>query len=280
MEILLGNDVVKEITKQIKKDLEDLNGYIPTLAIVRVGENPDDISYERAAIKRFEKLGMNTKAIAYSADVDNVSFVNSFKKINEDESINGILLMRPLPKHIDEDQITNMIDPLKDIDCIGPTNLAKVFASDESGFEPCTAKAVMEMIDYAGIDLRGKRAVVVGRSLVVGKPVSMMLMKKNATITICHTGTKNMEEVCKQGEILVAAAGRAKMINEKHVAKGAYVFDVGINVDEEGNLCGDVDMDSIGHLAALCTPVPRGVGTVTTSVLAKQVVKAAKLQKK
>ena len=168
-----------------------------------------------------------------------------------------------------------MIDPKKDLDGISPVNIAKVFSGDSTGFAPCTAEAVIEMLDYAGIDIKGKRVTVVGRSLVIGKPVSMLLMKRNATVTVCHTKTVDMEGTCKNAEILVAAAGSARMIKKDYVAEGAIVVDVGINVDEEGNLCGDVDFDAITDIAAIATPVPGGVGSVTTSVLAKHLVKAA-----
>ena len=184
-------------------------------------------------------------------------------------------MLRPLPKQLDEKQIENKIDPRKDLDGISPLNLAKVYAGDESGYAPCTAEAVIEMLDYAGIDIKGKRVTVVGRSLVIGKPVSMLLMKRNATVTVCHTKTVDMAGTCKNAEILVAAAGSARMIKKEYVADGAVVIDVGINVDDNGNLCGDVDFDAISDIAAAATPVPGGVGSVTTSVLAKHLVKAA-----
>ena len=280
MDILYGNDVVKAMSEQIQKELASLSGYIPKLAIVRIGERPDDLAYEKGAVKRFEKLGMKSQVYSFPEDIGNQAFSFAFSDINADNDIDGILLLRPLPRHIDEKDITKIINPNKDVDCISPINVAKVFSSDESGFAPCTAEAVMEMIAYAGIDLTGKRATVVGRSMVIGKPVTMMLMKKNATVTVCHTRTTDMETACKNAEVLVAAAGRARMINRNYVSKGAYVFDVGINVDESGYMCGDVDIDDISDIAKLCTPVPKGVGTVTTSVLAKHVLKAAKMRRK
>ena len=166
-----------------------------------------------------------------------------------------------------------------DSDGISPMNLAKVYAGDPTGYGPCTAEAVIEMLDYAGVDLKGKRAVVIGRSLVIGKPVAMMLMKKNATVTVCHTKTVDMPGVCKGAEVLVAAAGVAKMVDKSFVADGAVVIDVGINVDEDGNLCGDVDFEDVAGNASVCTPVPGGVGSVTTSVLAKHLLKAAKARR-
>ena len=169
-----------------------------------------------------------------------------------------------------------MIDPKKDIDGISPMNMAKVYAGDASGFAPCTAEAVVEMLDFAGIDCTGKKVTVVGRSLVIGKPVTMLLMKKNATVTVCHTRTKDMKEECRAADIVVAAAGVAKMLDASYLSEGAVVIDVGINVDADGNLCGDVDFDSASEKASLITPVPGGVGSVTTSVLAKHLLQAAK----
>ena len=212
-------------------------------------------------------------------NIDNDTFQKEFDKINEDEDIDGILLLRPLPKHLDEKAIENRIASVKDLDGISPMNLAKVYAGDPTGYGPCTAEAVIEMLDYAGVDLKGKRAVVIGRSLVIGKPVAMMLMKKNATVTVCHTKTVDMPGVCKGAEVLVAAAGVAKMVDKSFVADGAVVIDVGINVDEDGNLCGDVDFEDVAENASVCTPVPGGVGSVTTSVLAKHLLKAAKARR-
>ena len=183
-----------------------------------------------------------------------------------------------MPKHIDEKAVENRIDPRKDLDGISPVNLAKVYAGDETGYAPCTAEAVIEMLDYAGVDIKGKRVTVVGRSLVIGKPVAMLLMKRNATVTVVHTKTVDMAATCKHAEILVAAAGSARMIKPEYVADGAVVIDVGINVDEEGKLCGDVDFEAIGNIASIATPVPGGVGSVTTSVLAKHLVKAAHMR--
>ncbi len=276
MEILRGADVAKSINEQLIKGLEKLDGKIPHLAIIRVGERPDDMSYERGALKKMEKVGFEATSYTFPADITNDDFQKEFDKINENEDVDGILLLRPLPKHIDEKLIEKKINPDKDIDGISPVNLAKVFAGDETGFAPCTAEAVIEMLDYAGVDLTGKRAVVVGRSLVIGKPVAMMLLKKNATVTICHTRTKDMKKTCHDAEIVVAAAGCAKMINADYVGDGAVVIDVGINVDEDGKLCGDVELDSLEGKASLATPVPGGVGSVTTSVLAKHLFKAAK----
>ena len=275
MEILKGLPVANAINEKLMEQVKSTEGPLPHLAIIRVGERPDDCSYERGAVKKMDKVGVRCTTYTFDADIDNETFQAEFDKINENPDIDGILMLRPLPKQLDEKQIENKIDPRKDLDGISPLNLAKVYAGDESGYAPCTAEAVIEMLDYAGIDIKGKRVTVVGRSLVIGKPVSMLLMKRNATVTVCHTKTVDMAGTCKNAEILVAAAGSARMIKKEYVADGAVVIDVGINVDDEGNLCGDVDLDAISDIAAAATPVPGGVGSVTTSVLAKHLVKAA-----
>lgn len=275
MEILKGLPVANAINEKLMEQVKSIEGPLPHLAIIRVGERPDDCSYERGAVKKMDKVGVRCTTYTFDADIDNDTFQAEFDKINENPDIDGILMLRPLPKQLDEKQIENKIDPRKDLDGISPLNLAKVYAGDESGYAPCTAEAVIEMLDYAGIDIKGKRVTVVGRSLVIGKPVSMLLMKRNATVTVCHTKTVDMAGTCKNAEILVAAAGSARMIRKEYVADGAVVIDVGINVDDEGNLCGDVDFDAISDIAAAATPVPGGVGSVTTSVLAKHLVKAA-----
>ena len=275
MEILKGLPVANAINEKLMEQVKSIEGPLPHLAIIRVGERPDDCSYERGAVKKMDKVGVRCTTYTFDADIDNETFQAEFDEINENPDIDGILMLRPLPKQLDEKQIENKIDPGKDLDGISPLNLAKVYAGDESGYAPCTAEAVIEMLDYAGIDIKGKRVTVVGRSLVIGKPVSMLLMKRNATVTVCHTKTVDMAGTCKNAEILVAAAGAARMIKKEYVADGAVVIDVGINVDDEGNLCGDVDFDEISDIAAAATPVPGGVGSVTTSVLAKHLVKAA-----
>ena len=276
MEILKGLPVANAINEKLIEEVKNLKGPLPRLAIIRVGERPDDCSYERGAVKKMEKVGFRCSTFAFPGDIDNDTFQAEFDKINNDDDIDGILLLRPLPKHLDERSVEERIDPRKDLDGISPMNLAKVFAGDETGYGPCTAEAVIEMLDFAGIDPKGRRATVVGRSLVIGKPVAMMLMKRNATVTVCHTKTADMAGTCKNAEILVAAAGCAKMINKDFVAQDAVVIDVGINVDENGNLCGDVDFQDIEGRVAIATPVPGGVGSVTTSVLAKHLLKAAK----
>lgn len=274
MELLKGADVIAAMKQRMQKELEK-QSRTPKLAIIRVGERPDDMSYERGAKKRMQGIGIICESHVFPADISNEVFLKEFEIINTDSGVDGILVLRPLPAHLDEKRIEQMIDPAKDVDGISPINMAKVFAGDDSGFAPCTAQAVVEMLDFAGIELSGKRVAIIGRSLVVGKPLAMLLMKKNATVTVCHTKTVDMPTICREAEIVIAAAGRAKMIDQTYIGKDAIVIDVGINMDENNKLCGDVDLDSIQALASMATPVPGGVGTVTTSVLAQHVVQAA-----
>lgn len=276
MEILKGAAVTAAIKEQVQGMMEGLEGQPPKLAIVRVGERPDDLSYERGAMKRMEAFGLRAQSYAFPEEINGEDFKEAFAAINRDPDVTGILLLKPLPPQIPEREIEAIIDPAKDLDGISPVNMAKVFAGEADGFAPCTAEAVVEVLKAYGIPISGKRAVIVGRSLVVGRPLAMLLLKENATVTVCHTRTKNLEEECRRAEILVAAAGRAKMLGASHVGEQAVVIDVGINVDEDGKLCGDVDFASIDGRAAMATPVPGGVGAVTTAVLAKHLAQAAK----
>ena len=275
MIILKGAEVSAKIREQVQEMLEGLGGKVPCLAIVRVGENPDDLSYERGAMKKMASFGLEARSYSFSGDISHEEFKEEFKKINEDPGVSGILLLRPLPKHIQEADIEKLIDPDKDLDGISPVNVAKVFAGDATGFAPCTAEAVVEVLKTNNIPIAGKRAVIVGRSMVVGKPLAMLLMKENATVTVCHTKTLDLAGTCRMGEILVAAAGRAKMLDGSFVGHNAVVIDVGINVDDSGKLWGDVDFESIRDKASMATPVPGGVGAVTTAVLARHLVWAA-----
>ena len=274
---LKGMDVANGMKGKLTARVEALKekGVNPCLGIVRIGERPDDLSYERGAIRRCEGIGLECKVFSFPADIDNDSFLVEFKKINADDTIHGLLVFRPMPNHIDEESVKNIIDPKKDMDCMSDINLAKVFAGDETGYAPCTPRAVIEMLKHFEINLTGKKVTLVGRSLVVGKPLAMLLLKENATLTICHTRTVDIEGECRNAEILIAAAGAAKMIKGSFVKEGAIVIDVGINVDDEGNLCGDVDFDEVEPIAGSITPVPGGVGTVTTSILALHTIEAA-----
>ena len=279
MDILKGAPTVQAMFDKMQIQLMHLEGYQPHLAIIRVGEKPDDIAYERGAKSRMEKTGLRCSCYEFPADISMEEFEQSFDFINNDEDIDGILLLRPLPKHLDEAMIVSKIDPEKDMDGISPVNMAKVFMGDKTGYAPCTAQAVMELLEQEGINVSGKRVAVIGRSLVVGRPLAMLLMHKNATVTICHTKTQNAEAICRSCDIVVAAAGCAKMVGSAYLGNDTTVIDVGINVDENGKICGDVDFEAIKDIAKAATPVPGGVGSVTTSVLAAHTIRAA-LKKK
>lgn len=274
---LRGKKVSDGIKEYVSKELETLS-FVPKLAIVRVGENPDDMSYERGATKKLKSFGLDVASYVFPQDISDEDFKKAFKDINENDEVTGILLLRPLPRTINEKDIENMIDPKKDLDGISPINIAKVFAGDTSGFSPCTAEAVIEVLKAYDIELTGKRVTVVGRSMVVGKPVSMLLLKENATVTMTHTRTVNLKKTCSDAEIVIAAAGRAKMLNSDYCGQDAVMIDVGINVDENGKLCGDVDYATLDGKASAATPVPGGVGTITTAVLAKHLIQAAKMR--
>ena len=272
MKLLKGIDVSNKIKEDIQKKLQA--DRIPTLAIVRVGERPDDISYEKGATKKITDFGLEVKSFCYPENITDEEFKQSFKKINDNKSIDGILLLRPLPKHIDESAIEKLIDPKKDLDGISPINIAKIMMGDKSGFAPCTAQAVVELLKFYNISIKGKNVVIIGRSLVIGKPLSMLMLSEDATVTICHSKTENLKEVTKRADILVAAIGKAKLIDASYVKKNAIVIDVGINIDSDGRLCGDVDTSDLENVAGMATPVPGGIGSVTTAVLAKHLVDA------
>lgn len=273
---MLGLDVVKAIKKEMEPKVEALlkKKITPTLAIVRVGDKPDDIAYQKAAVKRCESFGITTYIKEFKEDVNEKEFLEKLSETGTNKSIHGILLLKPLPSHLSEDKAKLLIPEEKDIDCLTSGNIAKVFASDDSGFAPCTPEAVMEMLKHYNIPIQGSNAVIIGRSMVVGKPLAMLMLKKNATVTICHTKTRNLEEIASKADILIAAAGRAKVIGKEFIKKNACVIDVGINMDENNKLCGDVDYEAVYEIAGHITPVPKGVGTVTTAILAKHVIEA------
>lgn len=264
--------------------MEDLTGRIerlsgagvtPTLAIVRVGERPDDRAYETGAVKRCEKAGVAVKRFPLPAGCSALELRAVLEHINAVSEIHGCLMLRPLPDPAMEEMACALLDPKKDVDCMTPAALAGVFAGKGWGYPPCTARACLELLKYYKTALTGKRAVVVGRSLVIGKPVSMLLQAENATVTMCHTRTVDLPAVCRGAEVLIAAAGRANLLGADHVSPGQVVLDVGINVDESGKLCGDVKFDEAEPVVSAITPVPGGVGAVTTAVLVKHVVEAA-----
>ncbi|EGT3800377.1 bifunctional 5,10-methylene-tetrahydrofolate dehydrogenase/5,10-methylene-tetrahydrofolate cyclohydrolase [Clostridioides difficile] len=279
-QIIKGKPVADKISEELIKEVDLLikEGINPKLTIVRVGARSDDLSYERGALKRCQNIGITTEVLELAEEITQEEYIDVLKRVNDDKNVNGILCFRPLPKHLNEEVIKYVIAPEKDVDCFSPINSAKVMEGDKSGFPPCTPTAVVEILKHYNVDLKGSKVTVLGRSMVVGKPVSMLLLSEHATVTICHSKTKNLSGVAAEADVLIAAIGRAKMVDESFVKDGAVVIDVGINVDEEGNLCGDVDTNAVLDKVSMITPVPAGVGSVTTSILAKHVVKACKLQ--
>ena len=276
-EILKGAPAAAAITEDLTARAEALKakGIVPTLAILRVGENDSDLAYERGAEKRCEKVGIAVKKILLPAQCTQEELLRAVESVNADDSVHGCLMFRPLPAHIDEALVSNALCAKKDVDSMTAASLNTVFTGKGDGFAPCTAQACIEILDYYGIELKGANVAVIGRSLVIGKPVSMLLQARNATVTMCHTKTVNMPEVCKRADILVVAAGKAAMVDESYTNAKQIVVDVGINVDAEGNLCGDVKFDAVEPCVAAITPVPGGVGSVTTAVLCKHVIEAA-----
>ena len=276
-EILKGKPVADAITEDIKNRSDNLKskGTTPTLAIVRVGENPADMAYERGALKRAEKAGVLVRQIILEESVDTENVVANIKKLNEDENVHGVLIFSPLPKHIDEDKVRNTLAAEKDVDGIGDRAMAGVYSGKDIGYSPCTAQACVEILKHYNIPIKGQKVTVIGRSLIIGRPVAMMLMKEHGTVTICHTRTLNIEEEAKAADILIAAAGKAKIVDQSYMTEKQVIIDVGINVDEEGNMCGDVNFENGEKIVKAITPVPGGVGSVTTSILMKHVVEAA-----
>ena len=274
---LLGKEVTASLNERIKAQAARLQekGVNPTLAIIRVGENPSDISYEKGADKRCETLGVACEKILLPEDVSQEELLAVMDRVNKNEKIHGVLLLRPLPGHLEQSAIENALDPTKDVDCMTDGSMSGVFTGKKVGFPPCTPQACMEILDYYGIDCTGKKAVVIGRSLVVGKPAAMMLIKKNATVTVCHTKTVDMPSVTREADIIIVAAGRAGVVGAEYVKPGQTVIDVGINMNVEGKLCGDVDFAAVEPIVDAITPVPGGGGSVTTSVLVGHVVEAA-----
>lgn len=280
-EIIKGKPVADKISEQLIADVIELKSknIVPKLAIVRVGARPDDLAYERGALKRCEKIGIASQVHELNGNITQEEFIKELKMLNDDDKVNGILIFRPLPEHLNEEEIKYVISPQKDIDCLSPVNQGKMYEGDESGFPPCTPTAVMEILKHYNVDLQGKDVTVIGASNVVGKPAALLALNQNATVTICHIFTKDSAKMASRADVVIVAVGKAGLVTEKFVKDGAVVIDVGINV-VDGKLCGDVDFENVKDKASMITPVPGGVGSVTTSILAKHVVKACKIQNK
>ncbi len=281
-EKLKGKAVADAMKEELTKRVEALKakGITPKLGIVRAGGRPDDLYYEKGATKTLGAIGVEVEVFAYPEDVDQAAFEKAMTDVANNKEINGILMFSPLPDQLDEPKIRALIPVEKDVDCMTQAGAGKVISDDESGFPPCTPTACMDLMKFYNIPLSGKNAVVLGRSMVVGKPVAMLLLRENATVTICHSRTANLPEVCASADILVAAVGRAKMVNKDYVKPGQIVVDVGINEDPDnpGKYCGDVDTAAVEDIVEQISPVPGGVGSVTTIVLCKHTIMACEAQ--
>lgn len=275
--LLRGADTARVLTERMKGEAVALSarGIVPTLAILRVGEREDDLSYERGAMKRCEQVGIAVRRFLLPSGVTQEKLLETVDSINADPEIDGCLIFRPLPGHLDDGQVRARLLPAKDVDGITDGSMSAVYSGSGRGFSPCTAQACVEILKNSGISLSGKRVTVVGRSLVIGRPAAMLLLAEHATVTICHTRTQNLPAVCREAEILIAAAGKAGVIGRESAAPGQIVLDVGIHMGEDGRLCGDVRFDEVEPVVKAITPVPGGVGAVTTSVLAGHVIEAA-----
>ncbi|MBQ9060677.1 MAG: bifunctional 5,10-methylene-tetrahydrofolate dehydrogenase/5,10-methylene-tetrahydrofolate cyclohydrolase [Firmicutes bacterium] len=276
---LSGKPVADEMTEKNQKLAYQLRqkGIIPLLAVIRVGEDPGDIAYERGAVKRAEKTGVEIRHVHFDENVTQRELLEAIQGLNEDEKVDGVLLLRPLPHYIDEKYVCEQLAPAKDMDGITSGSMAGVFMDTDVGYPPCTAQACMDILDYYGVGLEGKKVTIMGRSLVIGKPVAMMAMRRNATVTVLHsrTGREDFAKAGRDADVVIAAMGRAKMVGPDQLGQDQVILDVGINVDEDGSLCGDIDYVPAEQKAAMITPVPGGVGSVTTAVLMKHVLQAA-----
>ena len=276
--ILKGKPVADAIKDNLVKDIEKLKekGVTPTLAVVRVGNRTDDVSYENSILKRCSTMGIETRLFTLDQNITMGEFTDVLDDINKDKSIHGVLTFRPFPKHLNAEFINGFINTNKDSDCMNPENLEKIFEGKMDGVMPCTPEAVMEILKFYGYNLEGKNVAVINRSMVVGKPLSMMLLAENATVTICHSKSKNLAEITSKADIVITAIGRANMLDNSYFNKDSIVIDVSINDAGEGKICGDVNFDLVNENVAAITPVPGGVGSVTTNLLLKHVVEACK----
>jgi methylenetetrahydrofolate dehydrogenase (NADP+)/methenyltetrahydrofolate cyclohydrolase len=276
-EVLKGKEVIAQLNDEVRQRSEKLQeqGIQPTLAVVRLGERPDDLAYERGLTKRAEKTGVQVKSCVYPEDLSQEELLKELDSLNQDPSVHGILIFRPLPKSIDDHAVRAALAPEKDVDGITDASQAGVYTGSGKGFAPCTAEACIRLLKHFQIPMEGKRAVVIGRSQVIGKPVSLLLLSQNATVTICHSRTRNLPEVCQSADIIVAAAGHPGTVTRDCLRSGQTVVDVAVNVGADGKMCGDADYDAALEIADAVTPVPGGVGTVTSTVLMDHVVTAA-----
>lgn len=276
--LLNGKELSAKIKAQLKQEVDKMGAKVG-LAVIIVGDNPASRVYVNNKKKACEEIGFVSEEYALPEETTQEELISLVKQLNEKKSINGILVQLPLPKHLDEKAVIETISPLKDVDAFHESNVGKIMIGDYD-FLPCTPAGVMELIHESGIDVAGKECVVIGRSNIVGKPMAMLLLHENGTVTICHSKTRALKGVTKRADILVVAIGRAKFVTADMVKTGAVVIDVGMDRDENGKLCGDVDFESVEKVAGAITPVPGGVGPMTIAMLMKNTLNAYKLQNK
>lgn len=279
-EIISGKVVSEKLRLELKDSISKFileSGYTPGLAVVLVGDNPASQVYVRNKHKACLEVGINSYEINLPAETTEEKLLSVIDDLNSDHKVDGILVQLPLPKHIDEERVINRIDPNKDVDAFSPSNVGKIMIGKYT-FLPCTPAGVMELLKHYNIAIEGKNCVVVGRSNIVGKPMAMLLLEKNGTVTICHSRTQNIGEICRSADIIVVAVGRAGFLKADMVKPGAVVIDVGINRGTDGKLCGDVAFDEVEKVASYITPVPGGVGPMTITMLLKNTLSAAKNQ--
>ncbi len=284
MKIIDGKLVQSQICDELKKEIEKLKSrnIVPTLKIIQVGDNQASNVYVRNKIKLSETVGINTTVDKLPENITETELINRIKDLNNDKNINGILVQLPIPSHLSEKEVIETIVPDKDVDCFNLVNVGKLWTAKKQDIylKPCTPCGVIEMLKKYNVEMSGKHVVIIGRSNIVGKPQAALFLLENATVTICHSKTTNLKEVCKQADILVAAIGRAKMINHEYIKQGAVVIDVGMNRDENNKLCGDVDFENVKDIVSYITPVPGGVGPMTITILLKNLINVTKLQNK
>lgn len=275
-QVIYGSDVARELKEQMKQEIEIIkskNKRVPTLCVILVGNNPASVSYVTGKERACTEVGLGSKMIHLDEMTSEERLLEIVEECNKDNTIDGILVQLPLPSHINEKKVLLAIDPDKDVDGLHPINVGRLHLG-EKGFVPCTPQGIMELLKRMNVQIKGKRAVVIGRSNLVGNPVARLLMDENATVTICHSKTENIQAICKEADILVVAIGKAKYVTKEFVKEGAFVIDVGVNRNEEGKLVGDVDFDNvINHVSAI-TPVPKGVGPMTITMLLKNTIQA------
>lgn len=264
--IIYAKEIADKIKDEIKEEVSNIKGRLPKLVVILVGENQASQKYVNAKHKACNELGILSEIVKLEENCSQIELLSEINKLNQDDTVDGILVQLPLPKHINVDEVLDSISPSKDVDGFHPIHLGNLL-SNKPSIIPCTPKGIMKFFEFVGYDLTGKNVVIIGRSTIVSKPLVHLFLQKDATVTITHSKTKNLPEVCSKADVVVVAIGRAKMVNQSYIKEGAFVVDVGINVDENGKLCGDVDFESVKDKVGYITPVPKGVGVMTITML-------------